>query len=173
MEFSEFLIFVVFSSCIVCGVYSAKIATAKGRNALAWFVCGFAINLAGILFALLVEPNHEQMVMYGQLKRCPFCTEIINVRAVKCPHCTADLQDTAYSPVTVGSPETTERPESRTAETETTPLPQHRELHEPLRGPEKWTTELKECPFCQRRINANAKVCRYCQEELPDDDPSV
>ena len=89
-DFSGFFIFAVILIGIVCGVCSANIAKAKGRNEFAWFFCGFAINLAGILFALLVEPNHEQMVRDNQRKRCQFCAEVINVEARICPHCRSE-----------------------------------------------------------------------------------
>ena len=136
--FSEFFVFVVIVIGVVCGGFSASIATAKGRNALAWFVCGFAINLAGILFALLAEPNHDQMVRDRQRKRCPFCAEAINVEALKCPHCTADLPDIA------------ELPDSSAREKEQTSI---------------LNKAMKPCPLCGQLIPSKSTFCPHCNRD--------
>ena len=92
---SNIVIFLIVLGIVnfLCGIFSAAIAKSKGRNVSGWFVCGFLLNLAGMLFALIIEPNYDELVRNRVRKRCPFCLEIIQIEALKCPHCTTDLQD--------------------------------------------------------------------------------
>ena len=143
IDFSGYFIFAVIAIGIVCGAFCAAIATAKGRKAFPWFIGGLLINLAGILFALLVEPNYDKMVRNRQRKRCPFCAEVINVEAVKCPHCTADL------------PDTVDLQDSRTSEKE-----QNTALKE----------LMKPCPLCAEPIKAEFTFCPHCWRDLPTEE---
>jgi len=43
--------------------------------------------------------------------------------------------------------------------------------HEPADGPQLVPGVTKECPFCAEIIKAKAKLCRFCNRELPAEEP--
>ena len=147
-----------------CGAFCAGIAKNKGRSTVWWFLCGFFINFMGVLFALLIEPDNHELVRNGNRKRCRFCAEVIQTNAVKCPHCTSTLEvkEEPNKDNTSADKKPTGKKPVRPRTKVVTPTE--------VVTPGEWTTELKECPFCSNRINTRAKVCRYCQKELPDEE---
>jgi len=52
------------------------------------------IIIALVLFVIIKAVNHmkkKEEVKAVETKECPFCYTIINIKAVKCPNCTSDL----------------------------------------------------------------------------------
>lgn len=85
-----FLLWLVFS--FVAGV----IADRKGRSGGWIFILSVLLSpLIGIVVALVLQPNRgrldEQAMAGGDLKRCPFCAELVQRIAIKCKHCASDL----------------------------------------------------------------------------------
>ena len=72
---------------IVLCLIPARIASKKGRWAGGWFFLSLVISplLAGIIVAVL-EPMEG-----GNLRKCPFCSEMVKYDATVCRHCGKDI----------------------------------------------------------------------------------
>jgi hypothetical protein len=78
--------------CVIAGV----VASNKGRSGLGFFLLAFFLSpLVGVIAALVARPsarNVEQRVIEeGDLKRCPYCAELIKQAAVVCRFCGRDV----------------------------------------------------------------------------------
>ena len=74
----------------------------RGRNPQLWHfltnVLDFLI-IAFVIFIVIRQINRLKKPAPAPVttKDCPYCQSTINIKAVKCPNCTADLED-----ITVG-----------------------------------------------------------------------
>lgn len=80
--------------CIV----AAAIANGKGRSGAGFFLLSFFFSpLIGIICALVAGSDvsllEEQGIASGERKRCPYCDEVIQRRAVVCRYCQKALSD--------------------------------------------------------------------------------
>ena len=67
---------------VLFGVFSAMIASTKGRSAGGWFFMGLIFGPFGLLVALL--PATEKS---GATRKCPDCAEVVKAEAMVCKHC--------------------------------------------------------------------------------------
>lgn len=62
---------------------------------LAMWVAAFLCPVVGFFWAIMAK-NKEQMAVetgnYGDMKKCPFCAEPVRKEAIKCKHCSSELQ---------------------------------------------------------------------------------
>ena len=83
------------------GVISAVVALNKGRSGCGWFALGVLLGPFGFILALVVPKNQEAVeaktVQSGEMKKCPYCAELIKAEAVKCRYCGEDLKENQSS----------------------------------------------------------------------------
>lgn len=72
-------------------------AASRGRGALLWFfVSLLASPLIGFVLVAVIGPNakavEQEALETGDMRKCPFCAELVRREAVKCKHCGSELQ---------------------------------------------------------------------------------
>lgn len=73
---------------IIIGLLPAFIAQKKGRDFVAWWIYGALLFIIALPHALLIKPDVKQIerekLQSGDLRKCPFCAELIKSEAHVC-----------------------------------------------------------------------------------------
>jgi RNA polymerase subunit RPABC4/transcription elongation factor Spt4 len=125
---------------LICGLIAGVVFQNKGQPGCTGFLIGFLLGPLGIILALVSKPNiveiERQQIVHGQMKKCPFCKELIRADAQICRYCQRDQPALAPEP----------------------PLPQG--MAKVLPGPTKgWV-----CSDCGGYVRENADFCKHCHK---------
>jgi hypothetical protein len=99
---------------IISLVLGPMISDSRGNGGFAGFWWALFLGPIGVLIVLLIpksEKNLEQAaIVSGDMKKCPYCAELIKHEAIRCRFCSADLSTSA--PADVAAPVVGARPNS-------------------------------------------------------------
>lgn len=100
--------------CFAIGTYSSN----KGRSFWGiFFLSLFLSPLVGLIVAVVMEPDQEEIAMVKGMKRCPECAQFVEGAAKTCPFCKKDFTARVLPQASQFSPEALSRKCPRCAET--------------------------------------------------------
>ena len=130
---------------VICGAITSIIAINKGKDNLQWFLIGCLLGPFGIILALVVGGDtsavEKKQVASGEMKKCPYCAELIRAEAIKCRFCQSEVP-------------------SVLAESEDEPV-----AAPPLQDS---VSSRETCPHCGAKVLPEYNHCRSCKRPYPE-----
>jgi hypothetical protein len=99
----------------VCGLVASTMFESRGHSGCSGFLLGFLFGPLGIVIAAVTPPTQatvqqnqqaldSRRLVTGELKRCPYCAELVKRQAIVCRYCGRDLTTPSARPVAPTSP---------------------------------------------------------------------
>ena len=80
---------------VAVAYYVAKFAERKGHSFMVSLLVGLFLSaISQIIIALIMEDKSEELgINSGELRKCPYCAEIVKAEAKICKHCGKELPE--------------------------------------------------------------------------------